>query len=65
MLPTRRIAFDMVLMRPACVLVAAAMGADTQLPLQFDLDTWLLVPTDNMRVYEITHEQLINLVAAQ
>ena len=56
------LAFDISLMRPACVLVAAGMGANTRLAHEFPLNSWLLAPTDNMRVYRITDEQLTQLI---
>ena len=49
-------------MRPACVLVAAGMGADSKLAHSFDCDTWLLSPTDDLAVYEITDDQLQQLI---
>jgi hypothetical protein len=59
-----KIAFDTELKRPGCVLVAAAIGADTDIPSRyFDNDTWLLAPTPAMRVYDVTDEQIPMLVA--
>jgi hypothetical protein len=57
-----RIAYDIKLKRPACVLVAAGMGADAQLAHRFHVDHWLLAPTPDMRVYPITEQQLSQLV---
>ncbi len=58
-----KLAYDITLMRPACVLVAAGMGADTEASSAFDPSAWLLIPTPNMKVYETTPEQLRRLVA--
>ncbi|ARQ95414.1 hypothetical protein [Bradyrhizobium phage BDU-MI-1] len=57
-----RIAFDIKLMRPACVLVAAGMGADSNLASRFETKDWLLAPTPDMGVYEINEIQLDQLV---
>lgn len=57
-----RVAFDLHLMRPGCVLVAAGMGADTEPCAHFETDTWLLAPTPGMKVFETTPEQLAKLV---
>lgn len=56
-----RIAFDTKLRRPGCVLVQAALGASvpgTLFQLHFPHETWLTSPTDDMRVYPVTEEQL-------
>lgn len=60
---TTLVAFDIELMRPGCAIVAAIMGADPQAPSQFPLDSWLLTPTEGMRVYPVTPDQLVRLVA--
>jgi hypothetical protein len=57
-----KVAFDIELMRPGCVLVAAALGADMEPCSHFDTDSWLLAPTPGMRVFETTPEQLKTLV---
>ena len=57
-----KIAFDIKLMKPACVLVAAGLGADFRLAHRFDTNDWLLSPTPDMSVYEITEEQLRQLI---
>jgi hypothetical protein len=56
------VAFDVKLMRPACVLVAAAMGADLECASQFHAEDWLLAPTPDMEVYGVTPDQLAQLV---
>jgi hypothetical protein len=57
-----KVAYDKKLMRPACVLVAAAMGADPAAASEFDAQDWLLAPTTDMRVYETTLPQLMKLI---
>lgn len=57
-----KVAFDIKLMRPACVLVAAVYRADTRVPTRFDPNDWLLAPTPDMAVYEINDSQLDQLV---
>lgn len=57
------VAFDIERMRPGCVMVAAMMGASSEVCALFPTDSWLLAPTDTMRVYPTTPEQLAALVA--
>ncbi len=57
-----KIAFDATLMRPGCVLIQAALGGDSTVAHLFPLDSWLLAPTDDMKVYETTPEQAERLV---
>jgi hypothetical protein len=57
-----KVAYDVSLMRPACVLVAAAMGADPAAANEFDTVHWLLAPTPGMCVYDTTPDQLSKLV---
>lgn len=57
-----KIAFDVEEMRPACVLLQAAFGCETKVANKFPVETWLLAPTPNMRVYNATPEQLEALV---
>jgi hypothetical protein len=52
-----KLCFDIKEMRPGCVLLAAAMGGDTELAKQFHSETWLLAPTPDLKVYNITEEQ--------
>lgn len=56
------IAYDCRLKRPGCVLVAAGIGADPEVSKRFPSETWLLAPTDDMRVYEATDAQIDLLV---
>lgn len=57
-----KVAFDIKRMRPGCVLVAAAMGADPVASRRFPTERWLLSLTPDMRVYETTEEQMNQLV---
>lgn len=57
-----RIAFDITLMRPGCVLLQAAMGADPEAAKRFPADTWLIAPTPDLVVRNITDSQLDQLV---
>ncbi len=57
-----KLAYDIKLKRPACVLVAAGMGACTKAAGRFPVETWLLHPTPDMAVYETSEVQLEYLV---
>lgn len=56
-----KVAYDCELMRPGCVLVAAAMGADIEIARRFDVDHWALHLTPDMKVYEVTEEHLLKI----
>lgn len=59
--PKHRLLYDMKLMRPACVLLQAVAGGSVG---GFDLELlgeWLVAPTPDMKMYEITDEQLEQL----
>lgn len=54
--------YDPILRKPGCALLQAVYGA-TILP--FDLhrmDGWLLAPTDDLKLYGVTPEQLEHLI---
>jgi hypothetical protein len=55
-----RIAYDIVKMQPGCVLIQAQMGGLDNLTLSdyFPTETWLLAPTPDMQVREVTTTQL-------
>jgi hypothetical protein len=61
-MPEMRIAFDIKLKRPGCVLIQAAMGATAGVASKFPTESWLLSPTPDMRVYPLTDDQLSKLV---
>lgn len=58
-----RIAFDIKLMRPGCVLLQVALGCRSRIAHKFPVESWLIAPTPDLRVYEITDEQLSRLIA--
>ena len=57
-----KIAFDVEQMKPGCVLLQAALGCDHILAHRFPAESWILSPTPNLRVYEVTEEQVPMLV---
>jgi hypothetical protein len=57
-----RLAFDLKLKRPGCVLVAAALGGNTTILRRFDTSSLLLSPTKDMRVYRIKGYQLKQVI---
>jgi hypothetical protein len=57
-----KIAYDTVLKRPGCVLIQAALGGDIHLTSEFETKYWLLAPTPDMRVFEVTPEQMKKLI---
>lgn len=58
-----KIAYDTTLKRPGCVILQAAMGGDAELAHRFPTASWLVAPTPDMKVREITEEQVKILVA--
>ena len=55
------IAYDIRRMRPGCVIIQAHMGAtisNGDFEMHFPVETWLLAPTDDMKLYEVTEKQL-------
>lgn len=57
-----KLCFDIKLRRPGCVLLAAATGADVALAQQFNSKTWLVSPTPDLRVYEVTPEEFAKIL---
>lgn len=57
-----RIAFDIKLMRPGCVLIQAGMGGDPAAANRFDSRLWLTDITPDMAVYDLVGDQLERLV---
>lgn len=55
----RLLAFDFTLGKPGCAIIQAAMGADYDhdFGVDFPSDTWLIEPTPNMGIYEVTDDQ--------
>jgi len=58
-----KIVYDIEAMKPGCVLLQAVHNCDPDLAHHFDTKHWLLAPTDNLKVYECTDDQLKQLVA--
>lgn len=58
-----KIAYDTIQDRPGCALIQASMGADIDNfeLAKFGTESWLLAPTDNLRLYEINAAQLKTL----
>jgi len=61
----RRLVYDLKLGRPGCVLLQAALGADYthNFQLDFPSESWLVAPTPDMKVYNLTDEQYVILIA--
>ena len=57
-----KIAYDVSRRRPGCALVQAGMGCSGMAASLFPTETWLLAPTQEMKVYEASEEQLGKLV---
>jgi len=57
-----KIIFDIEQMKPACVLLQAAMGGDIAVANAFNSDHWLINPTPGMKCFAVTPEQLQILV---
>ncbi len=56
------LAYDTVLKRPACVLVAAGMLADTWPCHKFKTEDWLLAPTPNMGRYPVENMEMLQKI---
>jgi len=57
-----KIAFDVKLMRPGCVLLQGSLGCNPLIAHEFSTKDWLLAPTPDLGVYDVTPEQLKILV---
>lgn len=55
-----RIAYDVELQRPGCVLIQATLGCDADVSM-FPAGSWLVHLTDGLKVYEVTEAQLETL----
>lgn len=53
----KKVVIDVKQRRPGCVLLQAALGGDSGIVSTFPADSWLLAPTDDMRLIEGTPEQ--------
>lgn len=53
------IAYDLKLKRPGCVLLQTVYGGTvSNFNKRFKVEDWLVFPTPDLKVYEITDEQL-------
>ena len=57
-----KIAFDIDEMKVGCVLLQATFDCPSEIAHRFDTDKWLLAPTPGLQVYDITEDQLDQLV---
>ena len=57
-----QILYDLKLKRPGCVLLQAAYQCSYGVAHAFDSTTWLLSPTPDMKIYEISELELKDLV---
>lgn len=58
------VVFDLVLRRPGCALLQAALGGSPGIANQFPTRSWLTAPTPDMQAYQITQEDLKHLVTS-
>ena len=57
------IAYDLTQRRPGCVMVQAGLGGNSQLvDRHFPAETWLLAPTNDMKLYPIEDEARLKQV---
>lgn len=54
----KRIVYDPVLKRPGCILLQVLMGGTVGTEDIFMMGDWLVDPTPNMRVFEVTEAEL-------
>lgn len=55
------LAYDLELRRPACAILAAALGSSRELLYLWDSRLWLTAPTPGLRLYETTAEEVREL----
>jgi len=53
-----KLVYDMARGRPACALLQVVFGGDLGIADQFPPQSWLVMPTDSMRLYDVTFDQL-------
>ena len=56
------IAYDCKLIRPGCAILQAILGGSPGIANKFSSESWLVHPTPDMKVYQVTDEQLKNLI---
>jgi hypothetical protein len=54
--------YDLKLRRPGCALLQAALGGSGGIAGQFPTEHWLLAPTPDMKSYNISDEQLRQVI---
>ena len=57
-----KIVYDARLKRPGCVLLQAMGGNVPNFSKLFPSESWLVAPTPDMKLYDVTPEQLKRLV---
>ena len=57
-----QIAFNIKDMKPACYNLQALYGGSSNLALKFPLHSWDMTPSDKIKIYPITKEQLKLLI---
>ena len=61
--PTK-FAYDCELRRPACALIQAGMGGNAALCAEFPTSSWLVVPTEALRLYPVADEAMLSKLIA-
>ena len=57
-----KLVYDVKLKRPACAILQAVFGGDPHLAGRFPSETWLMSITPDLKLYEITEDQLERLI---
>lgn len=57
-----KIAYDVKSMRPGCAILQAAFGCDSSVIRDFPVESWIVDSAENLKVYEVTEEQLQILI---
>lgn len=57
------VAFDLKLRRPGCAIVQAALGGFIPAADRFHVESWLLYPTPDMKLYDVPLDEFERLVA--
>ena len=56
------VVYDAELMRPGCALLQSLMGGTPGIANSFNSDHWLIEPTEHLKPYRMTPDQLLNLI---
>lgn len=54
--------YDIVLKRPGCALLQAALGGSGGVANQFPTEHWLLAPTPDLKAYSLSNEELKGVI---